>query len=82
MAKLLSGPCSKSPHNSARCTRLAAEKMAEVLHVELHWARRAFLYRDTADRFLLATAKVFGLTLVTADERLLKSRDVSMLANR
>ena len=38
--------------------------------------------RDPADRFLLATAKVFELTLVTADEHLLKSRDVSVLANR
>jgi PIN domain nuclease of toxin-antitoxin system len=38
--------------------------------------------RDPADRFLVATAKVFELTLVTADEQLLKSRDVSVLANR
>jgi PIN domain nuclease of toxin-antitoxin system len=37
---------------------------------------------DPADRFLLATAKVFELTLVTGDERLLKVRDVSVLANR
>jgi PIN domain nuclease of toxin-antitoxin system len=39
-------------------------------------------HRDPADRFLLATAKVFELTLVTADEHLLKSHDVSVLANR
>ena len=39
-------------------------------------------HRDPADRFLLATAKVFELTLVTSDERLLKARDVSLLANR
>jgi PIN domain nuclease of toxin-antitoxin system len=39
-------------------------------------------HRDPADRFLLATAKVFELTLVTADDHLLKSRDVSVLANR
>jgi PIN domain nuclease of toxin-antitoxin system len=39
-------------------------------------------HHDPADRFLLATAKVFELTLVTADERLLKSREVSVLANR
>jgi PIN domain nuclease of toxin-antitoxin system len=38
--------------------------------------------RDPADRFLLATAKVFELTLVTADEHLLKTRDVPLLANR
>jgi PIN domain nuclease of toxin-antitoxin system len=39
-------------------------------------------HRDPADRFLLATAKVFELTLVTADERLLKARDGAVLANR
>jgi PIN domain nuclease of toxin-antitoxin system len=44
--------------------------------------RLRLAHRDPADRFLLATAKVFELTLVTGDERLLKSREVSVLANR
>ncbi|MGA8488836.1 MAG: type II toxin-antitoxin system VapC family toxin [Terriglobales bacterium] len=44
--------------------------------------RLRLAHRDPADRFLLATAKVFDLTLVTADEHLLKVRDVSLLANR
>lgn len=44
--------------------------------------RLRLAHRDTADRFLLATAKVFELTLVTADAHLLKVRDVSVLANR
>ena len=39
-------------------------------------------HRDPADRFLVATARVFDLTLVTADEHLLKSRQVPVLANR
>jgi PIN domain nuclease of toxin-antitoxin system len=39
-------------------------------------------HRDPADRFLLATARVFDLTLVTADERLLDARLVSVVANR
>jgi PIN domain nuclease of toxin-antitoxin system len=39
-------------------------------------------HRDPADHFLVATAKVFELTLVTADEHLLKARDISVLANR
>jgi PIN domain nuclease of toxin-antitoxin system len=39
-------------------------------------------HRDPADRFLLATAKVFGLTLVTADRRLLETRQAPVLANR
>jgi PIN domain nuclease of toxin-antitoxin system len=45
-------------------------------------ARLQLSTRDPADRFLLATAKVFELTLVTADEHLLKTRDVPLLANR
>ena len=39
-------------------------------------------HRDPADRFLVASAKVFQLTLVTADERLMKTRDIPVLANR
>jgi PIN domain nuclease of toxin-antitoxin system len=37
---------------------------------------------DPADRFLAATASVLGLTLVTADERLLGLGDIATLANR
>ena len=40
------------------------------------------LHSDPADRFLAATAKVLGLTLVTADERLLGLGDIATLANR
>jgi PIN domain nuclease of toxin-antitoxin system len=39
-------------------------------------------HRDPADRFLVASAKVFQLTLVTGDERLMKTRDIPVLANR
>jgi PIN domain nuclease of toxin-antitoxin system len=35
-----------------------------------------------ADRFLVATAKVFGLTLLTADKDLLGLGDIATLANR
>jgi PIN domain nuclease of toxin-antitoxin system len=39
-------------------------------------------HRDPADRFLVATAKVYNLTLVTADERLICAPGVSIMANR
>jgi PIN domain nuclease of toxin-antitoxin system len=39
-------------------------------------------HQDPADRFLVATAKVYDLTLVTADERLLKIPGLKVLANR
>lgn len=45
-------------------------------------ARVQLPHRDPADRFLVATARVYDLTLVTADESLLKARQVSVLANR
>jgi PIN domain nuclease of toxin-antitoxin system len=37
---------------------------------------------DPADRFLAATAEVLGLTLVTADRRLLGLGKIATLANR
>ena len=39
-------------------------------------------HQDPADRFLAATAIVYDLTLVTADERLLGSEQFSVLANK
>ena len=42
----------------------------------------SFLHADPADRFLAATAKVLGLTLVTADRKLLGLGDIATLANR
>ena len=39
-------------------------------------------HQDPADRFIVATAKVFDLTLVTADARLLRCRDIEVLPNR
>ncbi len=39
-------------------------------------------HSDPVDRFLAATAAVYDLTLVTADERLLRSREFSTLPNR
>src|SRR5882724_4080821 len=39
-------------------------------------------HRDPADRFLVATARVLNLTLVTADEQLIKAKQVTLMANR
>jgi PIN domain nuclease of toxin-antitoxin system len=39
-------------------------------------------HADPADRFLVASARVFGLTLVTADERLIHMPGVDVLPNR
>jgi PIN domain nuclease of toxin-antitoxin system len=45
-------------------------------------ARVQLPHRDPADRFLVATARVFDLTLVTADQQLLKARQSPVLSNR
>ncbi len=42
----------------------------------------ALSHQDPADRFIAATARVMGLTLVTADERLLRSTEYAVLANQ
>jgi len=49
----------------------------ELAAVQLSWGRS-----DPADRFLAATAKVFGLTLATADTKLLGLGHIATLANR
>jgi PIN domain nuclease of toxin-antitoxin system len=41
-----------------------------------------FPHGDPADHFLSATAKVFNLTLVTADEHLINLPGIHVLANR
>lgn len=41
-----------------------------------------FTHGDPADHLLAATAKVFGLTLVTSDEQLFKLSEIDVLKNR
>ena len=45
-------------------------------------ARVHLPHRDPADRYLVATARFYDLTLVTADERLLRVPDVKILPAR
>lgn len=48
----------------------------------LETGRVALRHRDPADRFLVATARVLDLALVTADRRLLEAKPCKLLANR
>ena len=41
-----------------------------------------FSHGDPADQFIAATAKVFDLTLITADDHLLKLPGIRVLPNR
>ena len=56
---------------------------APITHeVALETQRVGLKHRDPADRFLAATTKVFGLTLVTADKRMIGIKGLPTLANR
>ena len=58
-------------------------KEAPLTHeIALEAPSIALPHQDPADRFLAATAKVLGLTLVTEDARLLEVEGFSVLANR
>ncbi len=61
----------------------AGIKEAPVTHeVALETRRIGLPHRDPADRFIAATAKVFDLTLITADRHVLRLKGISTLPNR
>ena len=55
---------------------------APLTHEIVVVSQQLKLHADPADRFLAATAKVLGLTLVTADATLLSCGDIVTLSNR
>lgn len=65
-----------------RMVRAVPRREAPLTH-DIAVASRAvqLAHDDPADRFLAATAKVLGLTLVTADQRLIEGREYPVLAN-
>jgi PIN domain nuclease of toxin-antitoxin system len=65
----------------ARATRHLREAPLTHEIVVAAW-ELPFQHPDPADRFLAATAEVLGLTLVTADHRLLGLGKIATLANR
>ncbi len=58
------------------------QEAAVTREVALETSRFKLPHRDPADHLLAATARVFDLTLVTADEQLAKVRNLRILANR
>lgn len=62
--------------------RAIPRREAPLTHdIALMSRRLSLAHQDPADRFLAATAKVLGLTLVTADERLLQTAEYAVMAN-
>jgi PIN domain nuclease of toxin-antitoxin system len=63
--------------------RALPRREAAITHEVALASRRVDLpHQDPADRFLAATAAVYQLTLVTADDRLLHSKSFAVMANR
>ncbi len=68
----LDAALSRAPLREAPVTHAIA---IESQRLQLpHW--------DPADRFIAATSSLLGATLVTADERLIEAKGLSVLANR
>jgi PIN domain nuclease of toxin-antitoxin system len=57
-------------------------KEAPLTHEIAVVSQHLTLHSDPADRFLAATAKVLGLTLVTSDAKLLACPGIMTLSNR
>ena len=67
----------------AQALRTVPVKEAPMTNeVALETGRFQLPHHDPADRFLVATARVFGLTLVTADQKIINAKAVPVLANR
>jgi PIN domain nuclease of toxin-antitoxin system len=71
-AAWISSALAMAPFREAPLTHEVA--LATESIVLRHW--------DPADRFLAASAKIYGLTLVTADENLAGGKGYAVLANR
>ncbi len=63
-------------------TRLNIREAPLTFEVALAISSLNLPHNDPADAFIAATAKTFGLTLVTADEQLEALKDIAVLANR
>jgi len=67
-------------HNALKLAPLRAADMSYEVARETE--RFELAHRDPVDKFLVATARVLELTLVTADENLIKAKTVAVFANR
>lgn len=63
-------------------TRLKIREAPLTFEVALAVSSLNLPHNDPSDGFIAATAKIFGLTLVTADEQLARLTDITVLPNR
>jgi PIN domain nuclease of toxin-antitoxin system len=63
-------------------TRTSAQEAPLNVDIAIRSQQVMPAHADRVDRFLVATALIYDLTLVTADEALLAARACRVLANR
>lgn len=76
----LHGETEKVIHEALRVLPLKEASLSNEVALEL--TKVSLDHNDPADRFLVATARIYNLTLVTADERLLGLKGISTLPNQ
>jgi PIN domain nuclease of toxin-antitoxin system len=62
--------------------KLALHEAMLTTEVAFETESQGLLHSDPSDRWLAASAKVFDLTLVTGDEKLIAAPGIKVLANR
>ncbi|MEE4356656.1 MAG: PIN domain-containing protein [Desulfococcaceae bacterium] len=64
------------------CRELSLREAPLNFEVAVRSREISLTHQDPADRFLAATPLVYGLKLVTSDERLIECGDLSVLSNK
>ena len=62
--------------------RLQLREAPVTTDVALETGEQVLPHADPSDRLIAASAKVFDLTLVTADEKLIAARGIKLIPNR
>jgi PIN domain nuclease of toxin-antitoxin system len=62
--------------------QLQLHEASLTTEVALETSSLGLAHSDPSDRLIAASAKYFGLTLVTADEKLIAAQGIQVLANR
>lgn len=62
--------------------QLRLQEAPLTIEVALETSALSLPHSDPSDRLIAASAKVFDLTLVTADEKLIATPNIKILANR
>lgn len=66
---------------SEALSQVPVQEIPLTIEAALETNRLSLPHRDPADQFIVATARVFNLTLVTADRRILGAKPCDLLPN-